>query len=257
MYIVIAIFVFIFGLLFGSFSNVLIYRIPRGESIVFPPSHCPNCGARIKPYDNIPVISYIVLKGKCRSCHEPISIRYPVIELSVGILFLLNFLLFGLSVNFLRFLVFTYSLFLLSATDLMYMVIPDQISIPALSFGLIIDLFLHLSLKLYLIHFVGGAVSGMLIILLIKVIGKAIWKKEVMGSGDIFLMGIIGAYIGIYYILPTLFWGALLGSIYGIALIIRKKGNRSSMVPFGPFLALGSIVSLVTLPYILRLMWLL
>jgi len=116
-FIFIATAVFIFGLLFGSFSNVLIYRIPRGESIVFPPSHCPKCGARIKPYDNIPIISYIMLGGRCRSCHQPISIRYPLVELSVGLIFLLNFLLFGFSVNFARFLLFMYSLFLLSLVN--------------------------------------------------------------------------------------------------------------------------------------------
>lgn len=254
MFIFIAVTVFIFGLIFGSFSNVLIYRIPRDESIAFPPSHCPKCGARIKPYDNIPVVSYIILGGKCRSCHQSISIRYPIVELSVGILFLLNFLIFGLTVNFARFLLLTYSLFLLSATDILYMVIPDKISIPALILGLVVNLFHHMQIKLYLVNFILGAASGMLIIWLIMVIGKMIWKKEVMGSGDIFVMGIIGAYLGIYYILPTLFWGALFGAVYGIILILRKKASRSSMIPFGPFLAVGAIVSLLTLPFIFKLM---
>jgi len=253
-FIFIAIAVFIFGLLFGSFSNVLIYRIPRGESIVFPPSHCPKCGARIKPYDNIPIISYIMLGGRCRSCHQPISIRYPLVELSVGLIFLLNFLLFGFSVNFARFLLFMYSLFLLSATDILYMVIPDKISIPALILGLIINLFHHMPIKLYIINFIIGTASGMIVIWLIMVIGKIIWKKEVMGSGDIFVMGIVGAYLGIYYILPTLFWGALFGAVYGIVLIVRKKASRDSMIPFGPFLAAGAITSLLTLPFIFKLL---
>jgi len=248
------IFIFVFGLIFGSFCNVIIYRIPRRESIVFPSSHCPDCGAKIKPYDNIPIISYIILHGRCRNCHKKISVRYPIIELSVGIIFLINFYYFGISVLFFKYLFFSISLFIISMIDSFNMVIPDIISIPSIFIGLIFNFFIYIyDLMMFVKVFVLGAIIGMFIIAFIKVAGKIIWKKEVMGSGDILLMGIIGSFLGIYAIIPTLFWGSFLGAIIGGILMLAKKANRGSLIPFGPYLSVGSIIAIFTLPYIFKI----
>ncbi len=232
-----AILVFIFGLVIGSFLNVCIYRIPLGKSIVYPPSSCPFCNSKIKWYDNIPVLSYIILKGKCRYCKQPISPLYPTIELTTAVITLLIFLKYGYSAQTVAFLFFSYMLIVGSFIDIKYYIIPDRISIGLIITGIASSYFLPIGIKSSLI----GAVFGFIILYLIAILGKFVFKKEAMGGGDIKLLSGIGAFIGIKGVFFTLLFASLLGSVIGILLITVKRKDMSDKLPFGPYLSLAGI----------------
>lgn len=229
--------VFVFGLVVGSFLNVCIYRIPRGKSIVYPPSSCPVCGARIKWYDNIPVLSYILLRGRCRNCKAKISPVYPIVELLSAVYAVLVYLKFGLTVDFAFYLIFGYMLIVGSFIDLFHYIIPDRISLGLAVIGLLFGLYRHA-----LIHSVVGFAFGFVLLLFVAVLGKAIFKKEAMGGGDIKLLGALGTFIGIKGVLFTLFVASFLGSFVGIVLMALGKANMSQRIPFGPYLSLSAIV---------------
>ncbi len=229
--------VFVFGLVVGSFLNVCIYRIPRGKSIVYPPSSCPVCGARIKWYDNIPVLSYILLRGRCRNCKAKISPVYPIVELLSAVYTVLIYLKFGLTVDFAFYLIFGYMLIVGSFIDLFHYIIPDRISLGLAVIGLLFGLYRHA-----LIHSVVGFAFGFVLLLFVAVLGKAIFKKEAMGGGDIKLLGALGTFIGIKGVLFTLFVSSFLGSFVGIVLMALGKANMSQRIPFGPYLSLSAIV---------------
>jgi len=213
---------------------VCIYRIPRDISIIKPSSFCPSCKRPIKFYDNIPIISYFVLKGKCRYCGNPISVQYPLVEFITGVLTLLLFLRFGLSKEFFFLLPFICSLIVITFIDFQHQIIPDIITIP----GAISGMLLHLLTKEGALDSILGLLVGGGSLLFISLAYMIIYRKEGMGGGDIKLMAMIGAWLGIRSVLPVIMIGAFSGSIYGL---IKNRG-RGGVIPFGPFLSLGAIV---------------
>jgi len=233
--------VFIVGLLIGSFLNVCIYRLPREESIVFPASHCPACNKPVKPYDNIPVLSFIFLRGKCRSCGLPISWQYPLVELLHGLGYVFILYQFGFSWPTLVYCLFFSSLVVVTFIDLSHQIIPDVITLPGMVLGLITG---STILPLGPFRSFVGLIVGGGIFYLIAVLSVVILKKEGMGGGDIKLIAMMGAFIGWKGVLLTIFLAALSGSVSGILLISLKGRNRSEPIPFGPFLVLGALVSL-------------
>jgi len=234
--------IFILGLIVGSFCNVCIYRIPRNESIIFPASYCPKCHTKIKPVDNIPLLSYILLKGRCRNCGSKISIQYPVVELVTGIIYILIFLIYGLTLQSLIYIILSSALIIIAFIDLNEQIVPDVISLPGIAIGLILSFFVP---YISFINSALGVVSGGGIILIIGLAGSAIFKKEAMGGGDVKLAAMIGAFLGWRYIIISLFLGFFLGALAGIFLILSKIKSREDTVPFGPFIVLGSMITLL------------
>ncbi|GAB6184343.1 prepilin peptidase [Thermodesulfovibrio hydrogeniphilus] len=229
---------FVLGLVVGSFLNVCIYRIPRGVSIILPKSFCPACDNAIKPYHNIPLVSYILLKGKCSYCGEKISFRYPVVEFLTGVLYVLSFLKFGLSVEIFFVLIFISALIVISFIDLDFQIIPDIISIPLIILGIICSFlpFEHSALSFGIKESLIGILVGGGSLFIVAVLSRG-----GMGGGDIKLNAAVGAFLGWKFALLTVFIGSLFGSIVGIVMM-KKTGNRK--IPFGPFLSLGAIISL-------------
>jgi len=234
--------IFILGLIVGSFNNVCIYRIPRNESIVYPASHCPNCRTKIKPVDNIPLLSYILLKGRCRNCKSKISIQYPIVELLTGLTYLIIYLIYGLSIQSLVYIILSSALIIIAFIDLQKQIIPDIISLPGIVIGLILSFIVP---YIAFINSALGALVGGGIILIIAWVGSIIFKKEAMGGGDVKLAAMIGAFLGWRYMVISLFLGFFLGALAGIFLILSKIKRKEDMVPFGPFIALGSIITLL------------
>ena len=234
--------IFILGLIVGSFSNVCIYRIPRNESIIYPASHCPKCRSNISPKDNIPLLSFILLKGRCRNCKSKISIQYPIVELLTGLIYLIIYLIYGLSIQSLIYIILSSALIIIAFIDLNEQIVPDVISLPGIAIGFIISFFVPyiLFINSALGVFVGGG-----IILIIGLAGSAIFKKEAMGGGDVKLAAMIGAFLGWRYIIISLFLGFFLGALAGIILILSKIKSREDIVPFGPFIVLGSFITLL------------
>jgi len=241
---------FILGTAIGSFLNVCAYRIPKGESIIYPASRCPSCGEDIKPFDNIPIISYVLLGGKCRSCNSVISKKYPVVEFLTGALWALAYYHFGITLNLIVGLFFITILILLSAIDYETKIIPNKVLIPAIAISaLLLPLYM---LKLETIPVIANsgvqwAIAGFFMgggfLYLVAVLAPLIFKKEAMGGGDIKLAAFMGLYLG-GYVMLALFIGFFLGAIIGIFLITRDKNKAQDMIPFGPFLAAGSIITI-------------
>ena len=234
--------IFILGLIVGSFSNVCIYRIPRNESMIYPASHCPKCRSSIRPIDNIPLLSYILLKGKCRNCGSKISIQYPVVEFLTGIIYIFIFLIYGLTLQSLIYIILSSALIIIAFIDLNEQIVPDIISLPGIVIGLILSFFVP---YISFINSVLGVVVGGGIILVIGLVGSVIFKKEAMGGGDVKLAAMIGAFLGWKYTIISLFLGFFLGALVGIFLILLKIKSKEDMVPFGPFIALGSFITLL------------
>lgn len=234
--IILPIFIFTVGAAIGSFSNVCIYRLPKKLSVISPSSQCPNCGKSISPFDNIPIISFLILRGRCRYCQSPISWRYPIVELITGLIFLSLYLNFRISPQFFIYALLCTSLIIIAFIDLEYKIIPDVITLP----GIIIGLTLSLTIPhITLINSIKGFLLGGVLFYII-----AILSRGGMGGGDIKLIAMVGSFLGWKNVLLTIFLGSLFGSIVGIVLIILKKKNRKDMVPFGPFLSLGAIISI-------------
>jgi leader peptidase (prepilin peptidase) / N-methyltransferase len=239
--------IFALGLVFGSFANVCISRIPRNESIVKPSSHCPKCEEPIKWFDNIPIVSYILLSAKCRKCGNKISIQYPLIELISGITFLLTALYFKISLALPLYLAFTIILIIISVIDYYHMIIPDSLSFAILLIGIIgcfVGVTEGATLKSRLINSFIGVIAGGGILYSVGVFGNFLFHKETMGGGDIKLLAAMGAVLGWTRIFPVLFIASLIGSIIGIALMFSKKIERAGYIPFGPFLAVGAFVNI-------------
>ncbi|NTU42870.1 MAG: prepilin peptidase, partial [Nitrospirales bacterium] len=228
----------VFGLIVGSFLNVCIYRIPRHISIITPSSRCPNCERPIRPWENIPVVSYLFLKGRCRGCGERISPVYPAVELLTGFLFWAVFLSFGLGWYTPLLFAFTAAMVVITFIDLEFQIIPDVISLPGALIGLASCLILPDPFSVFqplgfLNSIVGLLLGGGLFYLI------AIVSRGGMGGGDVKMMAMVGAFMGWKAILLTTFIGSLSGSLVGIALMIFKGGTRKTKIPFGPFLAMG------------------
>ncbi len=243
-------YVFCIGTLFGSFSNVYFYRFCEDLSIVFPNSFCPKCRNSIRWFDNIPLISYAVLKGKCRQCASPIPWTYPVTELTCGLLFLAlhailqsqttMILLAYLFLFFIIFLIAGTDLFTYFETGMQYGIIPDSLVV-ILATGAILFSFFNPYVEFLWPHSAIGGAIGLSIGLSIRWIGDKIFRKEALGMGDVKLVGAIGLLFGWQGVLSTIFFGSLIGSVISLALIAAHKIRKDSAVPFGPFLALGSI----------------
>ena len=224
------------------------YRLPQGISIVKPNSFCPACKKPIVWYENIPLVSYILLKGKCSNCRKPISIRYFLVELITGLLFLYLFAQNQLSLSFLFYAYFFSVLIAISGIDFEHQVIPDILSMP----GILIGLIFHLTQGSFLPSLIGAAFGGGLI-LLIRTLGGWVYKKEVMGLGDVYLTAMIGAFVGFPIIIPAIFIGALIGAVLGIVYVISTRQSRESPIPFGPFLSLGGMIVIIFEPQVTQL----
>jgi len=240
------IFFFLLGSAIGSFLNVCIYRIPREKSIVNPPSACPGCEKPIRPYDNIPILSYIFLKGKCRDCGTKISIRYPLVELLTGIFFLLLYQKFGLTFELLVFMIFLSLLIVISFIDLDFQIIPDILSIGGVVLGFILAIVRPFFRDLYPIFDYWESLKGIIVggglLFAIAWLYQFFTKREGMGGGDIKLLGMIGAFCGWKGVVFSLVSGSVLGTVVGIPLMILKGKDSKYAIPFGPFLSLGAIV---------------
>ncbi len=228
------VFAFALGAAIGSFLNVLIYRLPSNISIVTPRSFCPGCRKPIRWFQNIPLLSYAVLGGRCSNCRMAISLRYPAVELLTGLLYLFILSRFGLGYAFFFMAFYFSALIAISSIDFSHQVIPDAISIP----GIVLGIVYHVIKGDFLVGLIGMVFGGGLI-LLIRVIGGKLYGKEVMGLGDVYLTAMIGAFVGFPFVLPAIFIGALVGAVLGIAYIVSTKQDRESPIPFGPFLAIG------------------
>jgi len=245
------IFVFILGAVIGSFLNVCIYRIPRGLSIVRPASRCPSCGTPIKVYDNIPILSYMLLSGKCRACGAKLSVRYPLVEFLNAALYVFLLDRFGPGSPWVLFVyaLFVSSLIVIFFIDLDHQIIPDGITLPGIFLAVVLgstmlpDPFLRsqlLGFKTSIIGFLAGGGS----FYLIAVTGRAVLKKDAMGGGDIKMMAMVGGLLGWKGVLLTTFFGSLSGSIVGVSLIMLKGREWGSRIPFGPYLVTGALISL-------------
>lgn len=225
------------GAAIGSFMNVCVHRLPHGESVVRPRSHCPSCGTDIPARDNIPILSWLLLRGRCRGCGERISLRYPLVELvSIGI-WVGMALAYGPTLHALSGAVFFTLLLAIAITDARHYVIPDELSIGGLASGLTLAVVTELTTGMpTIVSSVVGAALGFLLLLGVGLVGDWVFKKPAMGGGDMKMMAMIGAYLGPIGAILTIFLGALAGSlIFGP--ISLKTGK---MVPFGVFLALGA-----------------
>jgi leader peptidase (prepilin peptidase)/N-methyltransferase len=253
--------VFAFGLIIGSFLNVCIVRLPRGGSIVTPPSHCPRCQRGIRFYDNIPLISFIFLRGKCRNCGEPISWQYPVVELMNALFYLWIVIEFGVGGEALMMMVLSSSLIVITVIDYHHLIIPDRITLPGMLVGLTLAPFfmsplgdpLPFGLESVL-PYTGPYLTGFLNSVIGLLLGAApllaigwIWEKlrhvEAMGGGDVKLMGMVGSFLGWKGALLTIMIGSLAGSVVGVLLIALKRHKMGKYIPFGPFLAFGAVAS--------------
>lgn len=226
------------GLSIGSFINVCIYRIPTKKSIIFPPSSCPGCLKKIKVFDLIPVLSYILLRGKCRNCGEKISIRYPLVELFVGFLFVLVYLYFGLSVKALIYSAIVSILVIIFFIDLEHMIIPDGLNLLIGVLGITLNMIYPIdNYKIILLNMLYGFFLGGGLFLLLALIGA-------MGGGDIKLMAALGLVFGWKLLIPLMFFSFLLGGIIGLVLIVLKLKSMKDMIPFGPYITVASVIIL-------------
>jgi leader peptidase (prepilin peptidase)/N-methyltransferase len=234
-----SLFALLTGLLVGSFLNVCICRLPKGESVVFPPSHCPHCDYRIRWYDNIPLVSYLLLRGKCRGCGMRISLQYPLVELLNGLLTLALFLRFGPTLAFLVLFLFCSALVVITFIDLEHQIIPDEISLPGIVIGFICSFFLpgHSWLNSLLGILLGGGS-----LLLVAYGYQWLTGKEGMGGGDIKLLAMMGAFLGWKSILFIIFASSLVGSVIGITIMLVQKKDSKLAIPFGPYLAFGAVL---------------
>lgn len=229
------------GVLIGSFLNVCIYRLPRQESIAWPGSHCPQCSHPIAWYDNIPILSYFMLAGRCRHCTEPIPFRYPLVEVlnAAGYVALLWF--FGASWITVAYGLFYSALLVVAGTDLSHKIIPNALTFPGIILGLVCATTI---LPLGFLGSVLGVFVGGGILWILAWASPYLFGKEGMGGGDIKLMAMIGAFLGWKPALITIMIGSLLGSLVGVTLIAAQIIKREEYIPFGPFLVCGALVTL-------------
>ncbi|MHB8525718.1 MAG: prepilin peptidase [Candidatus Acidiferrales bacterium] len=256
----IAVFVFLFGLIIGSFLNVCISRLPQGKSVVKPSSRCPKCGALIRPYDNIPVLSYLFLLGKCRACKTRISPIYPAVELLTGLLFLACYVVYGNSVETIKWAAFSAILVVLIFTDWRERLLPDTVNFAGLAIGLIISFFVRpedgaaLWIANHLFEFpppapiisfadalIGAAVGGGVLWL----VGEGYFRlrgREGMGLGDVKMMLMAGAFLGLRRTLLTILLGSVLGAILGAIFILSSREGSDYELPFGTFLGAAALL---------------
>jgi leader peptidase (prepilin peptidase)/N-methyltransferase len=256
----IAVFIFLFGLIIGSFLNVCILRIPEGKSIVLPASACTKCGAAIRPYDNIPVISYLLLGGKCRKCKTKISPMYPVVEFLTGLLFLACYEAFGLTLETLKWVIFSAIMIVLVFTDLRERILPDVVNYTGLAMGLVLSLFTRPSdgMALWLANHtfdfppptpvisladaLFGAAIGSGLLWLVSEAYFRLRGREGMGLGDVKMMLMAGAFLGAKRTLLTIFVGSVLGSVLGLLFMVARRKDSEYELPFGTFLGMAAVL---------------
>ena len=254
------VFVFCFGLVIGSFLNVCIVRIPGHKSIVLPSSACPKCGAKIRPYDNIPVVSWLLLGGRCRDCKTRISPIYPLVELLTGLLFWGCYRAFGLTVDALKWAAFSAIVIVLVFTDLRDRILPDVVNYTGFVIGLALSLVLQPAdgtaawLARHIFDFPApvrllsladalfGAAIGAGLLWAVSEIYFRLRGREGMGMGDVKMMLMVGSFLGIKRTLLTIFAGSLLGSVLGIAFILSRRKDSTYELPFGTFLGMAALL---------------
>jgi len=238
-----SIYAFFLGAIIGSFLNVVIYRYPRGESLSFPGSHCPNCNAPIHFYDNIPVASWLLLRGRCRACREPIALRYPLVELANGLFYLAVFLRTGLSISFLPLAAIVSMTIVLIFIDLDIQILPDVIDLPGIAIGVGIGYLGgrgatagDLTLSPDLVSSFLGALAGAGVLWGIAMAYKALRHVDGMGMGDVKMLAMIGAVVGWQALLPCLIVASISGAIAGVVLAVKQRSSLQVALPFGVFL---------------------
>ncbi len=232
---------FVFGAIFGSFANVIIYRLPKEESIVKPGSHCYSCKTPIRWFDNIPIFSWFILGGKCRKCGAKFSIRYPLVELLTAVLFALSYHYAGLSWTLLEYLIFVFGLVVCTFIDIDHMILPDEFTLSGIVIGLVgaalnpqrdfMDAFWGVLMG-------GGFLWGMAYAYYL------LTKQEGMGGGDIKLLAWIGALLGWKAIPFVIMTSAIVGSVVGLVMARKQDAGLKTVIPFGPYLALGAVLYL-------------
>lgn len=235
--------IILFGLAIGSFLNVCIHRLPSGKSIVKPGSHCPKCGEPIRSRDNIPVLSYLLLKGRCRNCGGRISFRYPVVEVTSALILVLVYMKFGPTIEFFGYGYFCLALLVIFFTDIDKRIIPDSVIYPSLVLGLPFTLFFT-ALTEERVSGLLGMVLGFCVLLFVGWFGRLIFKKEAMGGGDIKMAAVVGIFLGWKLLLVSLFLSVVLGAVVGAAIMAIRRKEDGSEIPFGSFIAIGSVVTL-------------
>jgi leader peptidase (prepilin peptidase) / N-methyltransferase len=292
--VLISIFFFLFGLVFGSFLNVCITRIPEGISIISPASRCPSCETPIKPYDNVPVFAWLWLHGKCRACGAAISPMYPLIELGTGLLFVAAFLEFGITQATVKWLAFTCLVLILTVTDLRVRLLPDVVNWPGFAMGLMFSAFvppndgfarmiilrlLNLRLPVYaagILDGLLGAAFGSFLLWGLAALYKAVRGREGMGMGDVKMIAMVGAFLGLRGTFLTILVGSLLGSVLGLSVVgalylggwkneLAKRASRRGMgaesllrwalasryqLPLGTFLGIGALAMVYGTPLV-------
>lgn len=228
---------FMIGAIFGSFYYVVAYRIPKGESIVYPPSHCPNCNHRLGSLELIPIFSFLLQGGKCKNCKKKISIFYPLFEVACGLLFGFSFLSYGFSLDLIIVLTFISMILIVMLSDYYYMIIPDGVLI-FFSIVLALEMFFIHGFYYMLMHILYGLIS-FVIMYSLKLFGDFLFKKESMGGGDIKLMFVFGLIFGWEMSIISIFLASIIG--LPISLILLKK-NNDHVLPFGPYLGIASLL---------------
>jgi len=232
---------FIFGAMVGSFLNVCIYRLPKEESIIWPGSHCPHCKKPIKIYDNIPLVSYLLLRGKCRYCKESISTQYFLVEGVTALSSLFLIIKFGLSLSYLIYFAFVAALIVIAVIDLYHQIIPDIISLPGIGVGLLASIIIP---EITFFDSLIGILFGGGSLFIVATLYQWLFKREGMGGGDIKLLAMIGAFLGWKAVILTILLSSLIGSITGITIMVLKGKDFKYAIPFGPFLSLGAVIAL-------------
>lgn len=243
--------VFTLGASIGSFINVVVYRLPAQQSILFPPSRCPHCLKELKPYDNVPVLGWLWLRGRCRYCKSKISLRYPVVEGVTGIIFLLVFWIFKFSLSTIGYWAFCSWLLALSLIDIDTMTLPNPLTKSGLVMGIVFQMvygfLLEASWLGLVAHFkiaIVGAVVGLWLFDTIRIIGSIVFGKTAMGAGDAKLAAMMGAWLGWKYLLVASFLACMVGAIAGGGSMIISPQKSGQKIPFGPFLACGAVIAL-------------
>lgn len=240
-----------FGLSVGSFLNVCIHRLPLDESLVWPGSYCPKCRTPLRWYDNVPVVGYAMLRGRCRSCGTRISALYPMVEVVTAAVFVAGYLLFGLQPLLVVRLLFACAMIVLFVIDLQHRILPNVITLPGVFVGFAFSWFLPPG---WFDSLMGSLVGGGILLLIAEAYYR-VRKEEGLGMGDVKMLAMIGAFLGWKLMLVTLVLSSFMGSIIGLAVIALKKGDMKYALPFGTFLAIGALVSSVAGDAMLRWYW--
>jgi leader peptidase (prepilin peptidase)/N-methyltransferase len=227
------------GLVVGSFANVCVHRLPLGQSVVSPPSRCPSCGALIAPFDNVPVLGWLWLKGRCRSCRAPISPRYPAVELANGLLYLGLAIVRGPSYALLVDMALATALVVLALVDFDHQLLPDAITLPGIAVGLLASLLP--GARASLVEAALAAGGGYLMMMAIGKLADWYYGEYALGQGDWKMVAMLGAFLGWRGMMLAVFLGTLLGAIVGLSLVALGKGSRKSKLPLGTFLAAGGL----------------